>query len=142
MIVFMVDSYISYGTGYLPEHFRQIRTNLPELFRQITMNLPELFQNIRSNLILFESNFKAPIYIDEDSCFRPFRTVWRGLFCCYCNWLFLWMGAPPPQGPLKIPGKYIFLTLPLTTICNENIGQYLHLGLTPVFFYIHCQMAR
>ena len=28
------------GRGYLPEHFRQIRTNLPGLFRQIRMNLP------------------------------------------------------------------------------------------------------
>ena len=99
------------------------------------MNLPELFQKIRSNLILFESNFKAPIYIDEDSCFRPFRTVWRGLFCCKIYYFHRWGLLPPhPPGPLKLPWKYIFLTLPLSTICNENIGQYLHLGLTPVFF--------
>ena len=37
-----------FGRGYLPEHFRQIRTNLPELFWQIRTNLPELIQLVRA----------------------------------------------------------------------------------------------
>ena len=131
------------GRGYLPEHFRQIRTNLPELFHQIRMNLPELFRKFRSNLIFFYSNFKALIYIEEASCFRPFRTVWMSLFSYWCKIdYFVKWGSPHPLGPLKIPWKYIFLTLPLSTICNENIGQYLHLGLTPVVFLYPLSMGQ
>ena len=74
------------------------------------MNLPELFRKIRSNLIFFDSNFKAPIYIEEASCFRPFRTVWRGLFCCCCkiDYFYGW-GLPPPH-PLALR-LFWFLTI-------------------------------